>query len=270
MVWIKRSLGLLATLLGVAGILVCLVGAAGVWRVRGSVDDAMERVFGRIDDTMSELESRAEGATERITMARDSLRQLNQRVQQRVGELRAASPEEAAGIDELERALYARIDRTRDGINFMQTSVNLVEQIVEIVESSAMFLDRDAHAMNQLVAAVQAGHEEMEQVSALFEQAKSHLVEIRAKRNLSEHAKQFTSLYSRLDTSLAATQRYANEFASGVTESRAEISNDGAGIRRWLAIGALLLTLVLFWMGLAQLCLAIHGWKRLGHRKLSE
>jgi hypothetical protein len=259
MKWLKRSTGTLLAALGAIGVVTCATGIVALWIIREQVDDTVARVFDRVDEAVGKLEVRAEGLTERITSTRRSVHDLNAGVQQRIAQRQDVPAEEAADIDELERQLYARLDRAR--IEFMQASVDLVQQITEIVESSALFLKRDAHTAADLVRAARTGKEELEKTDVLFEEVKTHLAEIRANRNLDGHATQFTSLYSRIDGSLEKVQNFAGEFEVRVKRARSDIADDGATIRKWLFVATVILTFALIWIALAQTSLAIDGWQ---------
>ena len=116
MKWLKRITGTFLTVLGTIGVVCSLAGIIAVWVIRGRVDNAVAEVFDRVDVAIGKLEVRAEGTTERISNSRDSLHQLNARVQQRVAQRKDVPATEAADIDEVERRLYAGIDRARDWI----------------------------------------------------------------------------------------------------------------------------------------------------------
>jgi hypothetical protein len=87
MTWAARVSGVLILLLGVAGIIVCLVGIAATWNIRNRLDDILAMTFSRVDDAMIRLEDRAGRTNERIADAQESLHDLNDRVQQRVAVL---------------------------------------------------------------------------------------------------------------------------------------------------------------------------------------
>ena len=90
----------------------------------------MAEVSVRVDDVLARVEDRTHKVTDTIKSAQDSARGLNQRVQQRVAELRDVPLEEAADIDELERQLYARIQLAGEWIGFIQSTMDFVEQLV--------------------------------------------------------------------------------------------------------------------------------------------
>jgi len=137
--------------------------------------------------------------------------------------------------------------------------VELVQQVSEIIEASTVFLKGDSHTVADLAGAVQTSSEELERTAELMAEVKTHLNEIRANRDHEEHSRQFTSLYSRIDASLEKVENLAGEFEHSVKRVRADISEDGANIRDWLFIAAVIVTLVLLWIAIAQVSLTKDG-----------
>ena len=101
---LKRLAGVLAILLGGVGVLACLAGFVGIWVVHARTSTMIGNVTERVDVALSTLEERGRHANERIEDIRNSARLLDERVQQRVAELRDIPTEEAPDIDEIERA----------------------------------------------------------------------------------------------------------------------------------------------------------------------
>ena len=151
---LKRSAGVLAILLGGVGVLACLAGFVGTWVVHARTDTVIGKVTERVDVALSTLEERGRQANERIENTRDSARRLNERVQQRMAELRDIPTEEAPDIDEIERQLYARLQLGRDWIGFVQSGVDLVEQFLQMLNSTSLFQQRESKTRADVVAAV--------------------------------------------------------------------------------------------------------------------
>jgi len=259
MKWTTRVSGVLILLLGVAGIIVCPAGIAVTWKVRNRLDNSVATTFSRVDDALTRLKDRAQRTNERIDGVQESLHGLNDRVQRRVAELRDEPKKEAADIDELERQLYVRVQQVTAWIGFMQSTVDLVEQLLEMTESTSAFMQDDSRTTQDLISSLRAGREEINQTSNLVEEVKARLIEIRARRNVEENAKQITSLSSRIDASLTKVQGYGQKFEAGVAESRTNVKEVGDRIRWRLTVIAIVCTLLLLWMAGGQFCLATRG-----------
>ncbi len=237
MAWLGRLGGVAAALLGIVGIVACLVGIAWVWNVRGRVDDAVAGISVRIDDALERVEGLANQTTEHINGAQESVRELNDRVRERVAKRRDVPPEKAAGIDELERRLYARVRLISDWIGFIRSAMDLVEQLVRVVDSASLFAKSDAHTMRDVIVALRDEKKEIEHASALLDDVTTCLADIRAHRNLDESAKRIRTLSSMIDTSLATTRRYAEGFQRAVADLRTNLTDLATRIRRQTLIG---------------------------------
>jgi chromosome segregation ATPase len=257
--WTKRLFGVLAILLGAVGLFMCLAGIAGVWTVRNRVDETLEKTFGRVDEVFVKLHNRTQEATGHIQSTQDSVRQLNDRVQRRVAELRDVPQEEAADIDQIERQLYARIQQAKTLIEFMQSTVDLVAQLLEMTESTSTFLQDDTRTTQDLVASLQAGRDEINVAANLVGKLQLDLGEVRANRNVDEVAERIKTISSRIDVSLAKVEGYATAFESGVSKTRTDVKLLGEQIRWKLAVIAVVLMVILLWLAVGQLSLAIHG-----------
>jgi hypothetical protein len=266
MVWLRRLAGLLGVLLGTTGIVACLTGIASVWSIRGRVDDGVAEASVRVDDVLARVEDRAHQVTEYIENGQNSARDLNQRVQESVAEQRDVPLEEAADIDELEWQLYARIQLAGDWIGFIQSTMDLIEQLMQVVESASLFTQQDANTMADLSAALRDGKKEIQQTSQFAKDVKISLTEIRAHSNIDENAKQIATLSSMIDTSLAKARRHAENFQGAVAKTRTDFADLAMRIRRQTLSAAVLLTVILAWMTVAQLSLAVHGWRALRPR----
>ena len=117
--------------------------------------------------------------------------------------------------------------------------------------------------MAGLIAALRVGKKELQHASELGEYVKTRLAEIRANSDLDENAQRITTLSSMIDKSLAKTRRHAESFQGAVAETRADFAGLETRVRRQTAIVAVLITVILVWIAIAQLSLAVHGWRAL-------
>lgn len=260
MKWGKKLLAVGMLLFGAVGCLASLVGVAAIWWLRGWADDTTTHVLDRVDGVIGRVASRAGDTTQRVNSVRDSLHSLNARVQQRVAVLTKVDTEDAADIDALERQLYAAFDRLSDWLGLLRDSAELVQQIRDGVAASSAFLQADSHSILEVVSAVRRGNEELVQTVELLASVKSHLGEIRANRDVEDHAAQFTSLYARIDGGLGKVADLAVEFETAIQTSRVNMADRGQRMRQGMLWGAVLSTLLCIWIAIAQASLALHGW----------
>jgi methyl-accepting chemotaxis protein len=261
MVWPKRSGGVLAIVLGVLGIIGCLAGIVKVWSLYGQIDDAVAAVSFQVDDALARLEGHSRNANQYISEAQDSVRELNSRVKSRVAESRDIPLEEAADIDQIERQLYARVQLAQDVIGFIGSTLELVEQLSTVVQSASTFVKKDSRTIEDLVVALRDGKQELRRTSTLVEEVKTAMAEIREHRDVEENAKRITTLSSVIDKSLTKVKQHAESFDQGVVKSRAAFRDLATRVRQRLLMLALVLTLILVWIAIAQTSLAVTGWR---------
>jgi|GEM_PF-6648007 len=267
---LKWLAGLLGLILGVAGIIACFVGIVFTWSIRSQIDESVCQVSTRFDHFLVKAEAPANKVAETIEIAEKSMRRLNNRVQQRVSQLRDMPLEDAPKIDDLERKLYAKTKLVRNWIGTMQSIMDLIEQVVHMFQSAALFARQDDHTFSDLIAAIHAGKKEIQNASELLEAVRISLVEIRNNKNADKNAKRISTLSSKIDASLAKTLNHAESFQTAVAKARTICTDLSSKIRRQVLIAVILLTVVLIWTAIAQLSLAIHGWKALGLKKPTE
>ncbi len=249
--------------MGVVGVVACLGGAVTTWRLRAHADAMVETTCDRINRALVRVEGRAGKLSKAVESTRGSARALNERVQTRVAEWREMPPEAVPDIDEIERQLYARLQLGSESIEFMWSTFDLVEQLLQMVESTSLFLQADPDARAGLVTALRAAGDEINETTELMDAVQMHLAEIRAHRDIEENAKQITTLSSLVDKSLVKIQRHAERFETGLATTQTGITNLRQTIHRHIRMYAMASTMTLIWVGIAQVTLATYGWSLL-------
>ena len=264
--WTSRVWGWFVLLLGTVGVIACLTSGLLIWTVHFRVDGAVKKTFARVDLALVRLGDRAQQTNERIDEIHESLGQLNDRVQAKVAEKQGIAKEDAADIDEIERQLYARMQHVGHWIEFLRSTVELIEQVFEMTESVSAFVQGDQSATQGLLTTLRAGQSEFDQTGKLLDEVKQSLAEARGSRDFSKTAERLTTVSERIGTSLTKIQGYGEEFEAGVTKTRNGSEELGSRIRWRLLLIAVILTLFVAWMGFGQYCLAARGRKILWPR----
>jgi chromosome segregation ATPase len=260
MKFFKRLVGVIALILGGVGTLACSGGFVGIWVVRARTDAMIGNVAERVGIALSTLEEKGQGANKRIEDVRNSVRGLNERVQQRVAELRGVTTEDAPDLDEIERQLYARIQLAKGWIGSIEAGVDLVEHVLQMLNSTTFFSQKESKTRPDIVAAVQAEQDEIDEVLRLAENVGTHLESIRTHRDLDESAAQIQTLSARIDESLEKIQRFGTDVETGIVDLRMKAADLASRIRRQILIVAVIVNLLLLWLVASQASLSIHGW----------
>ena len=216
-----------------------------------------------IDEALETLQSHTEVAATRVAESQRALEELNKGVQRRLAQLQDEPEDDSVDIEQMERLVYAHFDRASDWVGFMRSSVDFVEQTAAILQGTAALIQAEGHSLQDLVEALRASHQDIQQAAELLDETRLHLAEIRAKRDIEEHARQFRSLYATLNELLEGVHSGAVEFQAKIEDKRSDLQSDERRIQEQLLKVAILLTLILTWVGIAQLSLLVHGLKLL-------
>lgn len=249
--------------LGVLGTLICLIGMVVLWSVWTRLAGAVEQTFDRVDVALTRIEDRTVLANERIAGVKDSLHDLNDRVQLRVAQRQGVETEDAADIDEIERRLRARIVQIQSWVEFTQSSVELIQQLLAMLDASSSFLQSDERTLETLAASVQAGRQEIDVASRMFDEVQAGLIEIRAHRDVESTASRITTLTSRIGESVTKIEGHGKTLRAKLGASVAEIADLGRQIRGRLTLYTVIATLFIAWMALGQVGLFVLGRRSL-------
>jgi hypothetical protein len=122
-------------------------------------------------------------------------------------------------------------------------------------------VNRESQAREDLLAAIRTGYDEIERTVKLVDDVSQCVDQLGQSADIEENARKITTLSQRLDDSLTTVSGVAADFETGIADLRADVSGLGADVRRWLLISAIIATLLLVWLAVAQCSLAWHGWK---------
>lgn len=249
----------LCIIVGGLGVVICLIAIAFVWNVRQRLDQTVEKTFDRAEAALLRVENRAGLTNQRIGGVRQSLDNLDHRVQQWVADRQDIAPAEAADIDEIERNIRAGLAQIQAWVGFMRSSMELVEQLFEMLDSTSAFVQDDSRTVGDLIASLRAGQQEIETAAVLFAEVQQGLIEIRQQSDREESAKKINTLTSRIASSLLKLAGLGKRFETGVGSLREQSSAWSARIRSQLLLIAAASTLLLFWMAAGQVGLLILG-----------
>ncbi len=261
MKWFKRLFGLLIIFLCVVGILSCFSAGVTTWLVLDRTNTLIANVSEKVDEALGMVENRTTQIKKEITAAQDSARKLNDRVQWRLAESLDVPLDEAPDIDQIERQLYARIQITRDWLRLIQGTVDMVEQLVDIFQSTSLFLQQESYSTRDILGAVRDGKRELNRTVGMADDIQASLEAIREHRDVEENAKKIRTISSTIDKSLSTVIGYVTAFETGVITLRVQLKEIAEIVQWRLFYVAIGLTAMLLWLVVAQGSLAVHGWK---------
>lgn len=256
----RRFLGWLGVVLGAIGVVACVAGLAGVWVLHAKIQRPLNEVADALAGLGTDVQAQADDFTDGIQTARDAVDEMDQRVAQWAQDLLHLSSEDLEGLAALHAQVQGIVQRLRAWADLARTSMDFVEQVIGMVESSVGFIQADRGAREALRVAVANGRQEVEVAAGLLDEVADRLENLRSGQALPGNADALQSLAERIDTSLAHVQGHVQAFAAGVGGLRDGIVILQKRIRRVLVITAVILSLLLLWLAAAQTSLAVHGW----------
>jgi chromosome segregation ATPase len=285
MMMIRRSACLAGVAISILGLLLCLVGAIGVWAGKSRVDRVVSAVFTAGDDAFKFMSSRLALVQQRVDASRRRVSDLSQQA----GRLKAKFAETASAA-ETDPSLQAasagadapEVESLRFSLDEMVSELKTAEGWLDAIEAVARGVhsatDSIAQIRQEVAAAdgnrtehaskgVTAGRVaeisgELADALARLEEARQRLHQMRENRTVmrefsatmiveaTELDSRFTNLSSRIDSLNAR-----------VLEAKASLAATGQRAHRWISLAAIVLTLVLLWFGVSQAFVLHRAWR---------
>ncbi|MEP4076334.1 hypothetical protein [Haloferula sp.] len=245
--------GWLVTLLGSLGVLLGLGGIAGVWLLSQRATDSVDTATKAVVEFTSTVQMRAEEAGESVADSRSKLEELQSRIDTSIG-AKGIDPEELrAGIAELK----GYVEKLNDWIALASSTsefMALLDGILGSVEAVGGAENRAevAAAMTDGIAGIREASDSLEELQVTLNEAQAGLErsEIGEEESLiSKCADTLTGFESQLGGFVGSVERAEN----GVEKLRSDLTFR-------IHLFAWVMSVLLIWQGVAQLCLARWGW----------
>lgn len=248
----KLITGWVAILLGVAGVVLCVLAAGGAWwaafAVARQVDDlaaSVDESVARIDDGFARVSGKVESAAASVEKVRSSASLL------------------ATGTTENDPALKARVGSLLDQLappldraDAIADSLRLFATLLRRTAETAERFDRGGRRLGSAADKFESAAETLGVVQDRAEALRQGAAVPRA-QELVRLAEQAKAPLDRLAGGLS-------DVRAAVGEVREELAEFRRKVRFWKFAGPALATLPLLWIGAGQLCLI--GW---GRRRLA-
>lgn len=248
----RKIIGLLAILLGVVGVVLLVAGGIAAWRVEGVVVERTDRATVRTSERLSKVESklhRLEGMLKVLTVDVEAIRSAGARLVGRVVKDALAQPE----INQL----LERLSRLLEQSEQLGETLDIVARLFEDSADLSAQVDGNPERTERLKNIA----ETLEQAGATMSGIRAELGELR----LREAATDPQKLIDLCTRSRAPLERMAGGIAS-IRQYSADTRESMESLRRevrfWMRTAAVLMSLVLVWFGLGQVCLIGWGWRQ--------
>jgi hypothetical protein len=242
----KRILGILALVLGAAGLLLSLAGGVGSWVVKEPVTARATHIFERIDAGLDLVEQKLEHA--RTSLANAAVRLDN------VKEERRQLPKESQRWDFARRTAARTVQRTlvpelsdaHKNLHEVAEAAVVVNSVLEDVgnlpflSETGLDLDRLAEINSHIARVAPAAWE--------------------LSRLLGEADPEADAQMSQVDKLVTRLRELVADYQSQVTQVRERTTALKARVFAWITPAAILVSAVSFWIALSQLCILSRAW----------
>ncbi len=266
----KRLAGFVLAALGMSGIIVCLVGVAGVWYAAFRLQQVNSEVFRRADDLVVQVDRRTVQARDAVEGTRNLADELKQNLQDSAVVLAAERLTSLPKLDDLERRLASAMERADRLLEVSASTAELMEQVLASVGAVALEKDIDLKDRSKLTATIRSTRESLVNASERLADVQRGLAEIRQKRDLDVNWKLVKELSLAIIARLDVVQVQLAEFRFRLEETQAQLAQFHGRMRTWILTGQCLMALLLVWIGAGQYCLLLQGWRILRPRPIAS
>ena len=266
----KRLTGFVLAALGMIGIIVCLVGAAGVWYAASRLHQVNSEVFRRADELVVQVDRRAVQARDAVEGTRNVADELKQTLQDSAVALVAERLASQPKIDDLERRLASAMERADGLLEASASTAELMEQVLASVGVVASERNIELKDRSKLTATIRSTRESLVNASERLADVQRSLAEIRQKRDFEVNWKLVKELSLAIIAKLDIVQDRLAEFRIRLEETQAQLAQFHGRMRTWILTVQCLMALLLVWIGAGQYCLLIHGWRILRPRPIAS
>ena len=249
----RRLFGVLALMLGIAGVLACVAGAYGVRRVEVRIERTSDAAFDMVDKGLTAVQNRIPAVRVRVQQARITAddvgaavkRWASAETRERVVSSLEIEPR-ASALSNLLQAADARLEASADGLQTIHQLLDLTEGPGDVAKIAATGRAQD------VIAAVRS---KIQEAGALVEEVRTFAAD--GGGPVENRLAHVTKTIARIALTLSDVDGSLEQVSGRLTEIRREAQERRDRRSRQIAIGALAACAVLIWIALAMVAL---GW----------
>jgi len=224
---VKRILGVVGMFFGVLGILLAILAFVGVWAVNKPMKEGVVDLLEIADGALVRVE-------EVLTRADTGLQ-----------EVRNFVSDTAEAIPGTELAM--RIDNLFELVETAAEAADNANTVIGLANKTSGLLRRDAE------------ERPIEKVSATLDNLATTLAEIDQRAKEFQERNVAAEIAAQIDGEIATVQDGVRDINSSVGEAQTGVDELKVAIPRWINIASVISSLMIIWMGVAQLALVGYG-----------
>ena len=244
--------------LGLIGIVVCLLGMIGVWVVDSHLTRATHRVFGLADGALVFADDRVSGIQENVWDARITSSELvkvfseleAKRLRQRIAE--------DDELVEKARTMQLQLEQVNDILLANDEALNLAKRGIEIANSLGS--DSAETKIANLQQDIEKLQTQLEEVISNVDRVTQLLGSVQDEPDDQRDFVAAASFMLRIVATLDTVQEGFVELHARLERSRQQARTANGKATRWIHVGAWSMTLLLLWMLAGQFALVRLSW----------
>lgn len=252
----KRFARLIGILLGVLGIVLCLMALVAVWATYPRWEGTIEEVHREIDSSLDQVNGRIAMTRERVRTASE----LTATFRTHLKEWATTENDDPDHAGQRAELISARLHQARDGLDLARS---FLERARSAQRSAHPFGGKSKSSpIDELLKQLEILHENVsrlvDSVDEIRQQFKESANEAQLEQTIQHATEEVVHVLEVVDSLDDRIGRLENR----VSEAQVQAMELELEIEGWLWWGRLLASILLPWMALGQFALVVHCWRR--------
>ena len=263
----KRTAGLIAAAVGIAGIVLSIVLIVQLWSFAQRLDREAPRLLQRLEQAAASIRDQADATGTLLQTARRRVRMIADTVEELAAGAAEEAPTTTRVLETLDETFVLRLQAAEEFVVSMQSSVQNL--------SSSLLLFNSLPFLGPRVAPVEgAGRNRLESLTDGLNETAELLTQVRATIARARSGQpidarqiaQVRTAIGSIDGKLGEIQTDAAELAAIFGEAGENLAELRQGTPQRLRRAALVTTVLLVCFACSQVSLLVHGWSLLAAR----
>ena len=230
--------------------------------LKGRVDTLGNAVLGTAEDSLTLVDDtleRVEGVLKSSTQRIGAFSSVVERLQESKPE---TEHEVTSLLKTLDEQVFEKLQSAKTWIDSSHAVAVGVGKISAAVVSSKFTASHQDSVGVALAERVQGFSESMAEVLATLQDVRIDLVELRDGVGVARTVvARSVARFLQVEEKLANLGKRTERFRAGLTETKGSVADLKSNFGGWTALGAVILTAILAWLGVSQVGMMLHGWR---------
>ncbi len=261
MAFVGRTLGLLAVVLGLAGVLGSVALAVTIWQTGSAIIQTPVEVVVQVDTAVELARERARRSARRVLESKQAVEDSQQRLAQwAAGGARIDGPS-LLKLQELRQRWALATQQAEEWLEIVTAAADLLDQLLELTSSAGVELEGPARRLAELLRAVQAAEKSLDEASTWLDGLIERIATGGGNADLAEDVRKADHLMGQIATNLDGVSQGLQAFERSLVGGQTRLRQLRTSTLRWFLAGQIVATALCTWMAVAQLSLFVHGFR---------